>query len=246
MTTVALVGPDGAGKSAVSRRLVPALGVPAAYVYMGVNLESSPLMLPTTRLALAVKRRRGGRPDLTGTFNRRAGATRRRGPLATGRSLVRLANWMAEESFRQVVAWWHQARGRVVVFDRHFFCDYHASDVVARPGRSLASRLHGVFLDRIYPRPDLVVLLDVAPEVAVARKGEDTVEGSARRREEYLALEGVVPRFVAVDAGRPIDDVVADVAGHVVALIAERGPRPARMAGRAGDGDAQAAPETTR
>lgn len=249
MTTVALVGLDGAGKSAVTLRLVSALGVPTAYIYMGVNLESSTLMLPTTRLALAVKRRRGGQPNLTGSFERRR-VTKRHGPLAGVRSMLRLGNWMAEESFRQAVAWWHEARGRVVLFDRHFFCDYYATDIASRPDRSAASRLHGLFLDRVYPRPDLIVMLDVPPELAVARKGEDTVEGSTRRRDEYLALAGVVPRFAIVDAGQPIDDVVADVARLVQGLLAERGSRGSRTEG-GGDRDGQPSdvpptPEATR
>ena len=66
MTTVALIGPDGAGKSSIMRRVSERLPVPSRTIYMGVNLESSRLMLPTTRLALELKRRRGGRPDMVG------------------------------------------------------------------------------------------------------------------------------------------------------------------------------------
>ncbi|MGH3470565.1 MAG: hypothetical protein ACRDPG_00785, partial [Nocardioidaceae bacterium] len=66
--TVALVGADGAGKSTVSRMLTrTALPRPVKRIYMGVNLEASTLMLPTTRLLLAAKRARGGRPDLVAT-----------------------------------------------------------------------------------------------------------------------------------------------------------------------------------
>ena len=40
------------------------LPLPVKRIYMGVNLEASSLMLPTTRLLLAAKRARGRRPDL--------------------------------------------------------------------------------------------------------------------------------------------------------------------------------------
>ena len=66
MFTVAVIGPDGAGKSAVTRRLQQSLPLPVKYVYMGVNLESSNVVLPTTRIALELKRWRGGRPDMAG------------------------------------------------------------------------------------------------------------------------------------------------------------------------------------
>ena len=56
MFTVALIGPDGAGKSTVGRELERRLSFPAKYIYMGVNLESSNLVLPTTRLILGIKR----------------------------------------------------------------------------------------------------------------------------------------------------------------------------------------------
>jgi thymidylate kinase len=222
MVTVALVGPDGAGKSTVAHRVVDALPFPARYVYMGVNLEASSTMLPTTRLALAVKRARGGRADMTGRSGSGPGesARRRRGPLSELRTSLRMANWIAEEWFRQAIAAYHQRRGRVVVFDRHFFCDYYAHDVAdTRPGRSPSSRLHGFNLRRLYPRPDLVVVLDAPADVLHARKGEGTVESIEARRQEYLGQADLFARFVVVDARRPTDEVVGEVRQQIVEFV---------------------------
>ena len=58
--SVALIGIDGAGKSTVAHEVIGRLPFDASYLYMGVNLAASPVMLPTTRLALAIKSRRGG------------------------------------------------------------------------------------------------------------------------------------------------------------------------------------------
>src|SRR5439155_10211002 len=57
--TVALIGPDGAGKTTVSRRIEQSLPVPVKYIYMGVNTDASNVMLPTTRAIHALKRLRG-------------------------------------------------------------------------------------------------------------------------------------------------------------------------------------------
>jgi len=231
MVTVALVGPDGAGKSTVAHQVVAALPFPARYVYMGVNLEASRTMLPTTRLALAIKHARGGRPDMTGRVGSGPHDTTRsrRGPVAGLRAGLRMTNWIAEEWYRQAIAVVHQRRGRVVVFDRHFFCDYYAHDVAPiGHDRPLASRVHGLILRRLYPKPDLVVVLDAPAEVLYARKGEGTVASIEARRQEYLDQSGLFRQFVVVDAHQPTDAVVAEVRDRIVEFV--RGVPPVRAA----------------
>jgi hypothetical protein len=131
-----------------------------------------------------------------------------------------MTNWIAEETFRAVLARRIQRRPAVVVFDRHFFCDYYAGAIAPTSApRSLDTRIHGFVLRRWYPRPELTLFLDAPPEVLVARKAGDTIERVARRRRDYLALESVMPAFDVVDADRPIDDVVEDVVARIVAFV---------------------------
>lgn len=212
--SVALIGADGAGKSTVAREVPSRLPIPAEYLYMGVNLEASPVMLPTTRLVLALKRRRGGRTDMT--VGHEPG---RSGPIGTMRRLIRMANWLAEETYRAALARRIQRRGSTVVFDRHFFCDYYANAIAPTDAeRPLDIRIHGWVLKHWYPRPDLTLFLDAPPEVLVSRKAGDTIERVARRREEYLSLGSVLPAFEVVDANRPLGDVVEDVVRRIVAF----------------------------
>ena len=56
------------------------------------------------------------------------------------KSSARLGVWMLEEWLRQLVALGHGLRGRIVVFDRHFFLDYYHADVEGRGRRGLAQR----------------------------------------------------------------------------------------------------------
>ena len=223
--TVALVGADGAGKSTLARLLRDAdLPRPVETVYMGVNLEASTLMLPTTWLLLAAKRRRGGRPDLVATdLGARPGTPTGPGARARrpARELARFAVWSTEEWLRQVVVALHSARGRIVVFDRHFVADYWHADAAAvgagEARRGAASRAHGWLLRNLYPRPDLTLCLDAPAEVLYARKPEASVAWLEERRRQYLALDSVVPRLVVLDAVRPIEAVLAEAVDAIAA-----------------------------
>lgn len=223
--SVALVGADGAGKSTIGRELASNLDFRARYLYMGDNPESAEQMLPTTRFLVWLRRVRGIAP-------RRGGPpTARKAPAGGGKAGsgesklkagLRLANKLAEESYRVFLAWFFQLKGDVVVFDRHYFADYYAYDIA--PGtehRSLGSRIHGLAL-RLFPKPDLIVCLDAPGEVLFARKPEGTVEALEQRRQEYFRIRDRVRRFVVVDASRDKDQVMRDVVAAVSGFRRER------------------------
>jgi len=216
LVTVALVGADGAGKSTVSKALAHAdLPAPVKTIYMGVNLEASSLMLPTTRLLLAAKQRRGGRPDLVAS-RLQSSSEQPRGQAThdwrkSARDSARMSVWMLEEWLRQLVVVAYGAQGYIVVFDRHFFADYYHADIADGAGRGLVGRLHGWMLTHAYPKPGLVICLDAPAEVLYLRKPEASVEWLEQRRQQYLSLGDVVPALEVVDADRPLGVVIDDV-----------------------------------
>jgi len=220
MFTVALIGPDGSGKTTIGRQLEDRLPMPVKYIYMGVSTDSSNVMLPTTRLAHMLKRAMGGKldnagpPDPNRVKKKPKGVVKR--TLAEGRAVLRLANRLSEEWYRQGLVWSYQRRGNIVLFDRHFFSDYYAYDIAdhGQP-RDFTQRIHGFVLQHIYPKPSLIIYLDAPAEVLYARKGEGSIEALERRRQDYLQLRDVVKHYAIVDATQPQDQVVQEV----VALI---------------------------
>jgi thymidylate kinase len=216
MTTVALIGADGAGKTTVARRLEAEGRLPVKYLYLGVNAEAGNHLLPTTRLNRWVKRRRGrvedhGPPPAAPVRSIYVAPAARRRPRRALRAWARFANRVAEEWYRQAVAAWHERRGHIVVFDRHYLADFAAHDMSTDARLAPERRLHGWLLRHLYPAPDLVVFLDAPAETLLARKGEGSLADLERRRRDYLAVREASRHFVVVDAAQPLDGVVEAV-----------------------------------
>ena len=226
--TVVLAGPDGAGKSTVTKKAAERLPVPAKYIYMGVNLESSHLVLPTTRLLLEVKRALGGRPDIAGpsdpSEDRPKPKSLVKRILKGLKSSLRLTNQIAEEWFRQVLVWYYQRKGFIVLFDRHFYYDYYFHDVIQEvEDRSLTRRIHGYMLEHFYPRPDFAIFLDAPVEVLFSRKPEGSIDALENRRQEYLRLQEIIEPSVIVDASKPVEIVLEEVVHQIMNFYRYKG-----------------------
>ena len=224
--TVALVGPDGVGKTTIARRLERESPLPLKYLYMGDNVEACNVMLPTTRWW----KRRQRQPHPGRAQAKASGRGRRarflRLPLHAARKTLGFVNRILEEMYREMVAASYFRRGTIVLFDRHFVLDYYHDDIdpTARR-RNFKRRLHGFLLCRICRAPDLVICLDAPGAVVFRRKGEFSPEFLEKRRQQYREFERLVPHFTLVDADRDLDAVVQDVGRAIAAFRA--GDRPA-------------------
>jgi thymidylate kinase len=216
---IAVIGGDGAGKTTITRRLLDSGHLPFRYLYMGINVESSNAALPTSRL---LQRLRHGKDRPASTHARCAPRPRPRGVRGALRSAARLLYRLSEEWYRQALCWLYQARGGIVLCDRHFVFDFYEPPE-RRAGKGLAERVHLWLLTHLYPSPDLVLFLDAPAEVLFARKGEASLEFLDGRRAAMLEIGAGDPRFVRVDATQPLEAVQAEVESQIQRFLAGRG-----------------------
>ncbi|PYV45069.1 MAG: hypothetical protein DMG06_03920 [Acidobacteria bacterium] len=215
MSSIAIIGPDGAGKTTITHMLQASSSLPLKYLYMGINIEASNFALPTSRLIEYLKRYRQ-KPSLSRPPDEPSEKSHENKGFA-GKlwAAARLANHLADEWYRQMLAWSYQVLGYVTLYDRHFLFDF-SLDNRDDPTLPLSKRLHRWCLTHFYPRPGLVIYLDAPAEVLFARKGEKTLQDLEHRREAFIRLGKQVANFVQIDATQPLETVYAEVNKHII------------------------------
>lgn len=206
--TVALIGPDGAGKTTIARRLEQSCELPVKSLYLGIGNGSHPGMLFRARRGGL----RQGRAGWAGQFQLLHHTWR----------LLALVGRFAKEWYGQALAWTYKKQGRIVLCDRHYRLDFADEIGESNGRRHLADRLHRWLLAHLYPMPDLVIFLDVPGDLLFARKGEHSPEWLESRRQAFRRLGNHLPNFVQVDASRSLEAVEAEVLRHILEFRRER------------------------
>jgi thymidylate kinase len=214
--SVALIGPDGAGKTTIARMLEERSPLPLKYIYMGENIGASNFALPTSRVLQYFRGRKNGDRDpakdpLVVQPPRPAAKSRGAFLWLAGR----LANQLTDEWYRQLWSWGYQCAGYIALYDRHFLFDYSLENVDLEE-EGFDTRLHRWFLAHAYPRPKLVIYLDAPAAVLFARKGEKSVKELETRRQSFLQLMKSNSNCSVVDATQPLSKVYEDVAAHIL------------------------------
>lgn len=196
---VTFLGPDGAGKTTIIKGIEEGLGTAFRH---------------TRRFHL--------RPRMFGRFRHEVNevtnphAAQQRGLLA---SIAKVVFWGLDYTFgyltriRPLLI-----RSSLVCFDRY----YHDLMVDPHRYRYGGPQWFVKLIGRIIPKPDLVILLDVPPDVLQQRKREVTPEESARQRDAYRKLVENNSRGIIVDASMPVDEVISTVSAVLLDHMEDR------------------------
>jgi thymidylate kinase len=194
---VALLGPDGAGKSTLIARLAEDL---------------APAFRRTATYHLR-PRVGAGRPA-PATSDPHAAP-----PRGVATSVVKLVYWLAD----YVIGYFARIRPRLVqstlvVFDRYYFDLLVDTRRYRYGGPRWLVRLFAALV----PKPDLTIILDVPADVLRARKGELTLDEARRQRDAFLRVAGGLPSSHVIDASRDIDCVASDIEAVILDHMARR------------------------
>ncbi len=194
---IAVMGPDGVGKSA----LLDNLSFELQDVFRGINRFHWRPSIVRHRQQMASE---WSQPQ------------KARGEIASLAVLmgVILDNWVGYfGAIREAIA-----RSRLILFDRCYW------DLLVDPGRYRygGSIRLARWLSRLVPRPDLFIVLDAPQEVVFRRKQEKSVRDLKGQREQYTHLAEDEDRAFLIDANRPAELVCFSCVETILTFLIAR------------------------
>jgi len=191
---IAVMGPDGAGKSLVISALREQLS--STFRVVRCYHLRPKLLLPGNSAEAAVTDPHGKPP---------------RGMLASiAKVFFLLADYILGYLIQLAPA---MMRSDMIIFDRYVYDLLVDSRRVRYGGPGWLLRLAA----SVVPKPDLVILLDAPAEVLWSRKQEVSFEEVVRQRAGYLQVARDLPQAVVIDAAKS----PSEVAGSTLAAIVE-------------------------
>jgi thymidylate kinase len=216
---VAVLGPDGVGKTSVCSRLANAPSRTIPFKHIHHRLLYRRVLPPFSVIESRIRRR----PVKRRIDPQNPHASHPHHPLM---SMVKFSYYTLDQWISELL--WARAQlsyGDLILLDRHLI----ELSIDPRRYRYSGSEAFARLLGRLAPSPDLVLVFDAPPELVQSRKQDVPFEETLRQRLAYLALAERLPQARVIDASQPLDDVIADVREAIVDRVRERTRRRFRL-----------------
>lgn len=203
---VALIGPDGCGKSSILEGLATQFA-PAFQKVVQFHLR--PKVLPA-------------RANIDVSVTDPHGQPVRGAVFSAVKMLYLFADyWLGYASVRMATA-----RTRLLIFDRYFY------DILVDPKRVRYGGPKWLlnFLARLVPKPDLVLFLNASPKVLWSRKQEVPYEEVERQQWKYLDMARKMENAVVIDAAQSRGKVLLEAREAVLEYFSRRTERRLMLA----------------
>ena len=205
---VALLSPDGGGKTAIASQLLSRL---ENGFRKTKRIHWRPYLLPSPHKLLNPRKWREEEPPNKDPHGLP--------PKGRAVSTIRFLYYVADYVLGYLPKiWWARVRTTLVISERYYY-DFlvdlarYRLDVPAWLPRKLVA---------VIPRPDLVIILDGPPEVILERKQEISLDEIKRQLRAIRALDGILPNPHWVNVDQGFESEVANVENFIVSALAKR------------------------
>ena len=202
---IALIGPDGSGKTTLARNIKDRGIFKTKYVYMGRDQ----FVIPTRRILKFINndlQKNGVGTDASQPPALLPTEGKVRDIIDVGRFFHDLIDFYIRYFLHNYL---YCRRGFLVINDRYVY------DMMVNGEKIQRVRFFRWIISSLFPSPDFMFLLDAPAERMYARKGEHSVAILEAMKTRYAGLSTMQGRCYVIRTGRNADDSVHEIIGYI-------------------------------